>query len=194
MRVGNTNRYLTTTRCESYTLFFERNVNTPLICQTSASAVVGAEPLWIINSKSSIRTVILPDNMLAIVASRTINDHMPHRHHKSLRDLTLWSLLDRPVNLKTNKMSDRNSCFNFQSSKMTWPAHNIHQNVYGLYIANRWYEKHYRTLFERSCSNQGLFNKASKNFLVVHTYLETIIIDISDKPQLTRKSFVSQLG
>ena len=105
MRVGNTNRYLTTTRRESYTLFFERNVNTPLIRQTSASAVVGAEPWWIINTKSSIRTVILPDNMLAIVASRTINDHMPYRHHKSLRDLTLWSFLDRPVNLKTNKMS-----------------------------------------------------------------------------------------
>ena len=78
---------------------------------------------------------------------------------------------------------------------MAWPAHSIHQNFYDLYIANRSYEKHYRTLFERSGSKQELFNKVSKHFLVVHTYLETITaLDISDKPQITGISFMSQLG
>ena len=86
-------------------------------------------------------------------------------------------------------------CFNFQSSQMAWPGHSIHQNFYDLYIANRSYEKHYRTPFERSDRNQELFDKVSKHFLVVHTYLETITaLDISDKPQLTGISFMSQLG
>ena len=78
---------------------------------------------------------------------------------------------------------------------MAWPAHSIHQNFYDLYIANRSYEKHYRTLFKRPSSNHELFHKVSKHFLVVHTYLETITaLDISDKPQLTGISFMSQLG
>ena len=78
---------------------------------------------------------------------------------------------------------------------MTWPAHSVHQNFYDLYIANRSYEEHYRTLFEDPGSNQELFNKVSKHFLVVHTYLETITaLDISDRPQFTGISFMSQLG
>ena len=88
--------------------------------------------------------------------------------------------------------------FLFQSSQANWPAHEIHQNFYDLYIANRSYEGHYHSLFEYSTNSyqrRELYDKVTQHFLVVRMYLDRIMVqDIKDKPQFTPASFVAQLG
>ena len=113
---------------------------------------------------------------------------------------------DRRLHVMTSSWNRGRTCYwcvyhffpLFQSSQMAWPAHSIRQNFYDFYIANRSYEKHYRTLYERSNSThmqQKLSAKVTKHFLAVHPYLTTVTaLDIRDKPQFTLISFMSQLG
>ena len=86
----------------------------------------------------------------------------------------------------------------FQLSQTAWPAQTIHDNFYDLYIANRSYERYYRTLFDNKKSSRqrkDLYDKVTKHFLVVQIYIESnAAVQVQDRPRHTTTSIMSQLG